>query len=468
MKKTLFLLSLCLVCLLPVKAQLMYRYVIISDEYDWTQAERSYIEERWRKIGVTPINIKQYLTDLRINPYDVCELTGAGINLMSGWYMMKLECSYGSKILYDEGSPRKFFRSYSTYLQRTQHDLPAWERTEFTTEVKLKEHWEQTGLTQKEGIYRILSTVGGLKIGVVKIDNQYKIIVLENYAVWKIGEVIGTIEGDISAVFGVDWASPAKNGTFSGLGYIDNNMLHIDLKEERPSPEWEFQFLKIYPTSENEITETRSVTVAKKSGSGIVLTKNGIIATNYHVIENTSKITVQINKNGSKQSYKAKVLIADKINDLCLLQIDDGTFADYPDLQYGFRTDICETGTSVFAMGYPMSDVLGEEVKVTDGLISSKTGFDGNIVMYQISVPIQPGNSGGPLFDKQGYLVGITNAGVQKAQNVGYAIKSSYLKNLIDAAPGQIKLPDHSAIENLPFTQQIQKLSQYIVWIIAE
>lgn len=54
----------------------------------------------------------------------------------------------------------------------------------------------------------------------------------------------------------------------------------------------------------------------------------------------------------------------------------------------------------MFALGYPMSDILGEEIKVTDGIISSKTGYQGDVVTYQISVPIQPGNSGGPLFDK--------------------------------------------------------------------
>ena len=55
----------------------------------------------------------------------------------------------------------------------------------------------------------------------------------------------------------------------------------------------------------------------------------------------------------------------------------------------------------MFALGYPMSDILGEEnKKVTDGIISSKTGYQGDVVTYQISVPIQPGNSGGPLFDK--------------------------------------------------------------------
>ncbi len=72
---------------------------------------------------------------------------------------------------------------------------------------------------------------------------------------------------------------------------------------------------------------------------------------------------------------------------------------------------------------------MGNEIKFTDGKISSKSGFQGDITTYQISVPIQPGNSGGPLFDEKGNLVGITSSGVNKqlADNANYAIKTSYL-----------------------------------------
>ena len=112
-----------------------------------------------------------------------------------------------------------------------------------------------------------------------------------------------------------------------------------------------------------------------------------------------------------------------------------------------------------------MSDVLGEEIKLTDGLISSKTGYQGDITTYQISAPIQPGNSGGPLFNKRGELVGITNAGVPDAQNVGYAIKISYLKNLVDVAPETVALPTYNAISELPFTDKVKKLTPFVVLI---
>jgi S1-C subfamily serine protease len=116
-------------------------------------------------------------------------------------------------------------------------------------------------------------------------------------------------------------------------------------------------------------------------------------------------------------------------------------------------------------MGYPMTDVLGNEVKVTDGLISSKTGYEGDIVTYQISAPIQPGNSGGALFDKKGHLVGITNAGIPSGDNIGYAIKSSYLINLIDSAPINITLPKGGNLTGKDLPSIIKLYSPYIAII---
>lgn len=201
------------------------------------------------------------------------------------------------------------------------------------------------------------------------------------------------------------------------------------------------------------------------SGSGFVLSSNGVIVTNYHVIDGANGVDVFVNRDNGVKKYRAKVLISDKTNDISLLQIDDNTFAKFSALPYAVKTTIQDVGTNVFALGYPMSNILGEEIKVTDGIISSKTGYQGDIVTYQISAPIQSGNSGGPLFDKQGNIVGITNAGVPDAQNVGYAIKTSYLKNLIDVAPTSITLPANNSISGLPFTEKIKRLTPYVVLI---
>ena len=116
-------------------------------------------------------------------------------------------------------------------------------------------------------------------------------------------------------------------------------------------------------------------------------------------------------------------------------------------------------------MGYPELSYLGEEIKVTDGIISSKSGYQGDITSYQISAPVQPGNSGGPLFDSSGNLVGIINAGIPSMQNVGYAIKVSYLTNLIEASPEAIQLPSSNKLSGLSLADKVKKVSPYVVII---
>ena len=113
--------------------------------------------------------------------------------------------------------------------------------------------------------------------------------------------------------------------------------------------------------------------------------------------------------------------------------------------------------------------LMGTEIKFTDGKISSKTGIQGDITTYQISVPIQPGNSGGPLFDYDGNLIGITSSGVNReldiTENVNYAIKSSYLKNLVDVLDYKLSLPNDKLIANKTLTEKIKILSDYVVLI---
>ena len=204
----------------------------------------------------------------------------------------------------------------------------------------------------------------------------------------------------------------------------------------------------------------------KGNGSGFFINEKGYIATNYHVVEDAKEIQVEYFQKGIKNVYQAKVIVTDKQNDLAIIQIKDSKFKLLSTIPYVFNTIIKDVGTDVFALGYPIADVMGEEIKFTDGKISSKTGIHGDITVYQISVPIQPGNSGGPLFDNKGNLVGITSSALNKeycaSENVNYAIKISYLKNLVDVMPESITLPNNIEIYNRSLTEKIKLLSDFI------
>ena len=221
---------------------------------------------------------------------------------------------------------------------------------------------------------------------------------------------------------------------------------------------------KIFPTKEVYVERDSKKEIQEWSGTGFAL-QNGYIVTNYHVIKNAKTISVQGVSSNFQEKYNVTVIATDKYNDLALLQISDNRFNGFGAIPYNVKTSVSEVGEEVFVLGYPLTSTMGDEIKLTTGIISSKTGFQGDVSLYQISAPIQPGNSGGPLFDKNGNLIGIVNAKHEGAENVGYAIKTSYLKNLIESSISTSILPNNNRISRLPLTEKVKSLKNFVYFI---
>lgn len=174
---------------------------------------------------------------------------------------------------------------------------------------------------------------------------------------------------------------------------------------------------------------TRSVPM-KGRGSGFIVTKDGQILTNNHVVDGVDKITVSVLlSDGSKKTYPAKVVGNDPTYDLAVIKIEpDGTL---PVLELG-DSDTVEVGEYVVAIGNP----YGFEHSVTVGVISAKNrsihaqdvNFDD---FLQTDAAINPGNSGGPLLDMDGKVVGINTAIIPYAQGLGFAIPVNKAKEIM-------------------------------------
>ena len=205
----------------------------------------------------------------------------------------------------------------------------------------------------------------------------------------------------------------------------------------------------------------------KATGSGFFISKNGYLATNYHVIDEAKTIFVETKYDGVVKNYKATVIRSDKENDISILKIDDEKFMGLPKLEYAFKeSGAMDVGASVFTIGFPLALTgMGKEAKFTDGKISSKTGYNNSINTFQTTVPVQPGNSGGPLFDDKGKLIGIINAKIKDGDNVSYGIKLNYLKNLIEVLSETIDMPNNTTISALTLPEQVKILSNYVVLI---
>ena len=197
----------------------------------------------------------------------------------------------------------------------------------------------------------------------------------------------------------------------------------------------------------------------KTQGTGFLIGSKGYIITNNHVIEDFTESISVISPDDKE--YSAKIVSQDTNNDLAILKLDEyepNVHKFRPNLIIGDSTK-AKIGDKVFTIGYPSIRLMGQQPKYSEGIISSIAGMYDDPTEFQISVPIQPGNSGGPLFNLRGEVIGITTSSFpdealeHTPQNINYAVKSSLLKNLIQMLPKEAHPRvtsnlgnDHSAI----------------------
>jgi hypothetical protein len=204
----------------------------------------------------------------------------------------------------------------------------------------------------------------------------------------------------------------------------------------------------------------------KGSGSGFIITKDGYVLTCQHVIDNADSIEVAI----EDHVYPAKLIREDKHNDLALLKIS-GTF---PPLAFSSNRS-AQMGQEVFTIGYPNPILQGSSAKLTKGTVASLAGFQDDLRLYQISVPVQPGNSGGPLLDLSGNIIGVIVAILDAKiafdvsgslpQNVNYAVKSSYAQALLDALP-EVSEELPPPYQGQPFADVVNRVNKSAVMVI--
>jgi len=172
-----------------------------------------------------------------------------------------------------------------------------------------------------------------------------------------------------------------------------------------------------------------------KSGTGFVISNNGHIVTNQHVVEGCVG-DIQGNLSG-EAPVKLRLVSSDETNDLALLQAP----SPYKDVAT-IRDKPIHPGDSVVAIGYPFHGLLTSDFTVTSGIVSSLSGILNDTRFLQISAAVQPGNSGGPLLDTGGEVVGMVAAKLNalkfvKAtgeipENINFAIKTGALRDFLD------------------------------------
>ncbi|RPE09415.1 serine protease [Chitinophaga lutea] len=195
-------------------------------------------------------------------------------------------------------------------------------------------------------------------------------------------------------------------------------------------------------------------------GTCFAISRNGYMVTNYHVIAGADSIYIQNNKG---EAFKAVSIFEDVSSDLAVLRIADSTFRSAP-LPYALKHQPSRSGEEVFSMGFPR-----DEIVYGKGYISAQTGFNGDTLAYQVSIPVDPGNSGAPLLDATGEVVGIITGKQASSDGIAFAVKAGHLKRLLDELPkdkfSRKDIRQKSQLVGLNRVDQLKKLEDFVYMV---
>ena len=178
------------------------------------------------------------------------------------------------------------------------------------------------------------------------------------------------------------------------------------------------------------------------TGTGFLFSSSDYVITSYHVVHGAKSIQVRL-VNGER--IDATVSLKDTNNDIAVLKLSQSPTSRQNIIVLGDSSSV-KTGDRVFTYGFPLVDLLGDaEPRYSEGFVNSLSGISNDPRLFQVSIPIQPGNSGGPVFNEKGELIGIATSSIDSVQtqkvfgsipqNVNFAIKSSYINSLLPSLP---------------------------------
>jgi serine protease Do len=200
---------------------------------------------------------------------------------------------------------------------------------------------------------------------------------------------------------------------------------------------------------------------ANYEGSAFAYNNNGYVVTSYHVVHGADSVFLQ---NTGMERTAAKVVITDPKLDLAVLKLQDENAYKSWQLPFSLTEKSADIGEKIFTLGFPRKDMVYGE-----GSLSSLSGYSNDTCMYQISIPVNPGNSGGPILDENGNVIGVIRGKISDAEATGFAVKSSEILHSVNKLGGDTIQAGgkKSALKNLKRTEQIRKINPYVFNVLV-
>jgi serine protease Do len=210
-------------------------------------------------------------------------------------------------------------------------------------------------------------------------------------------------------------------------------------------------------------TKTREQDIDyKTSGTGFLIDTKGYVVTNAHVVGKAQHIALQ---NSDGQELNVKLVYIDEAKDIAILKIDDNKFRSPSLIPYAIKKVSPDIAETIYTLGFPRYDIVYGE-----GYLAAKTGYKGDTLSCQISLAANPGNSGSPILNKNGEVIGILTGKQSTAEGAVFAVRSKYILEALnalqkDSSYKNIKVPTTSTLKGKDRTQQVKTISDYVFMV---
>jgi serine protease Do len=287
------------------------------------------------------------------------------------------------------------------------------------------------------------------KARVVYLYNRYK----------RVSAIAASIAGITAlTISALVWSlSPGKPASKQQFDYLSRQIDKIDQKYKKETSvlNEKIQNVKDQTAVEPPIQYT-------SGGTGFLVDAKGFLVTNAHVVKDAQHIAVQ-SSNG--RDLQAKVVYYNADKDIAILKITDKNYKPFSSIPYSIKRNTGDLAESIFTLGYPRNDIV-----YGDGYIASKTGPDGDTLSCQITIAANKGNSGSPILNKNGEVIGILSKKENTVEGAAFALRSKYIFEALselqkDSSYKNIKTPTTSTLKGKDRTQQVKTISDYVFMV---
>lgn len=282
---------------------------------------------------------------------------------------------------------------------------------------------------------------------------------------WKRYKKVTAIAASIAGITAITisallWSVSPKPATIADYTELDRRVTANDRKTQQLEAVVE----KVSKASRiADVNDKKDPAITYRTvATGFLIDPKGLMITNAHVVKNSRNIRIF---NSKGEQFNAFVVQLDIPRDVAIIKIDDPKFKPLAMLPYGIRKTTSDIAEPVFTLGFPRDEIVYGE-----GYLSAKTGYRNDTLSCQIAVPANPGNSGGPVFNHNGEVIGILSAKQAQADDVVFAIQSKYIYHAVEEVKknpiyANVKITAKSNLAGLSKPQQVKKIEDFVFMV---